>query len=180
MTVKEIMAMSWDEVSSLSAEEVRKATNVLASAANKRLKRMRSSSLTRHAPAVQGVRKFSVRRMKPRMSAAQKANRRNRDLKEFSRARNFLKAKTSTRRGFAAVEKATAKRLQSMGTDYARLSPSMKRKFWSVYNSYVESHPAEVYNQGSDLLQFKTYEYMFKGRQGWDLARLVSYLDRVM
>lgn len=97
MSIDDIMSMDWDDVKRLSRSELAKVTSRLASAGNKRLRRMEKSGITyspAYSSAMRGGGNFSV-----------KGKGVNELRTEFARVRNFLNLKTSTVKGAKEFKK---------------------------------------------------------------------------
>lgn len=104
-SISDIMSMGIDEFLSLSEKELRQATQRLASAANKRIKRLESSKVV--SPALIEVNesggKFSTKN-KDELSLQV----------EFRRITNFLQSQSSTVTGSKNLEKEARRTLQSV------------------------------------------------------------------
>lgn len=131
MTINDIMRLKPSQIPT-DRDELAKITSQLASAANKRLRRLEAADLT-NTPAYSYTRKsggdFSV---KGKDLAALQL--------EFQRAKGFLspQRKTSTVRGARKVEKdvskATANFMEKIGSDYNEWSEEAKSDFWKFFD----------------------------------------------
>ena len=108
MGIKKILSTGWDILSKMNRSALAKTVSSLASAANKRLKRMKQSGEVspayRYAERTGG--KFSV-----------KGKSVNELRAEYVRAKNFLEQRSSTLKGWKAIKKETVNTLHDMGVD---------------------------------------------------------------
>lgn len=132
---------------SMSRKELAKAVSILASAANKRLKRIETAGLENYSSAYRYIEhtggKFSV------------AGKNTEELIiEYKRVKGFLSParKTSTIKGIRASVKENETKVQDrLGVTFKNEEES--KDFWKAYNKYADSHRAKVYNTGSDTIQ---------------------------
>lgn len=130
------------DVSALNRLNEKQLRNVLSSAKkiiNKRIKSLESKNM--NSPALRAL----IRSGGP---ITTKGANLNRLRSEYSRARKFLTAKTSTVTGVRKVRQELSKRLK------IELTEKQEDNFWKVYNKLKEDHP-DVYSQtqGSTRLQ---------------------------
>lgn len=134
MKVEDVINLTPGQRAKLSRSELAKATQVLASAGNKRLQRLEKADLARDSPAYQFIKrgggKFSTKGLDTISLNV-----------EFTRVQIFLKKKTSTITGtqdyLDARDKATHEWLVDMGItdDYINWSKSKKKRFWRLFNN---------------------------------------------
>lgn len=132
---------------SMSRKELAKAVSILASAANKRLKRIKNAGLENYSSAYRYIErtggKFSV------------AGKNNEELIiEYKRTKGFLSPsrKTSTIKGIKiSMQENETKVQERLGVTFKNKEES--KDFWKAYNKYADSHRAKVYNTGSDTIQ---------------------------
>lgn len=135
MTVQDILNMDNKTFNSLNTSDMRKVVGRLVSAGNKRLRsfeRARESSpATRHVAKSGGA--FSTK---------------GKDLNalraEYTRAKNFLQAKTGTRKGWKQVKKETITGLKKQGVE---MTEQQFNDVWKAYEDLKELSP-EVANRG--------------------------------
>lgn len=135
LTVKQILNMSVSEFNKLSKTQLRKATQTLASAGNKRLKRFESSSVSSSAyqHIIKNGGKFTT-----------KGKNLNELRAEFLRAKTFLSSKGGSVSGAKKIQKETLDTLKKQGVD---LSVEQYNNFWKAYERLKEMSP-EVSNRG--------------------------------
>lgn len=138
MTIEELLKMDIDDVQKLNRKELAKVVSQMGSAANKRLKRF--SARGTQTPATQGL-----IRSGGKISVAGKNL--NQLRAEYVRAKTFLNAKTSTRKGYTQVQKQFEQRIGGA------LNPEETKKFWSAYNKLSELEPNFLRIYGSDRMQ---------------------------
>ncbi len=129
-SINDIMNMDIDTFNSLNLSDMKKVVGRLVSAGNKRLRSFEkageSSPATRHIYESGG--KFSTK------------NKNLNDLRaEFSRAKNFLQSKTSTRKGWKKVKKETADTLKKYGVN---VSPEKLDTVLKTYERLKEQDPS--------------------------------------
>ena len=143
MTIEEIMRLKPGQIAAMDRGELAKITSQLASAANKRLRRLESANLA-STPAYSYTRRsggdFSVRGKD--VAALQL---------EFQRARGFLspERRTSTVRGARNVQHdvqtATAQFMTDIGTNYADWSAADQKAFWKFFDGKSINQTLESY-----------------------------------
>ncbi len=135
MTVQDILNMDNKTFNSLNTSDMRKVVGRLVSAGNKRLRSFErageSSPATRHVAKSGGA--FSTK---------------GKDLNalraEYTRAKNFLQAKTGTRKGWKQVKKETIAGLKKKGVE---MTEQQFNDVWKAYEDLKELSP-EVANRG--------------------------------
>lgn len=135
MSVQDILNMDINTFNKLNTSELRKVVGRLVSAGNKRLRSFErageSSPATRHVEKSGGA--FST-----------KGKDLNALRSEYTRAKNFLQAKTGTRKGWKQVKKETIAGLKTQGVD---MKESQFDDVWKAYEDLKELSP-EVANRG--------------------------------
>lgn len=147
LKINDIINMSWDDLNSLSAKDLKTVTSRLVSASNKRINRLAKTERGTSSFAYQTVqergRKFSVRGKST-----------NEVRQEFSNARRFLKMKTSTVRGWKEYRGEMQSRLtKSLDVDKLEWSETTESKFWKVYRRFEEKHGGKFKKGDSDRIQ---------------------------
>lgn len=135
MSVQDILNMDINTFNKLNTTDLRKVVGRLVSAGNKRLRSFERagerSPATRHVAKSGG--KFST-----------KGKDLNALRSEYTRAKNFMQAKTGTRKGWKQVKKETIASLKKNGVEMT------ERQFddvWTAYEDLKELSP-EVANRG--------------------------------
>ena len=135
MTIQDILNMDNETFNKLTVSEMRKVVGRLVSAGNKRLRSFErageSSPATRHVEKSGGV--FST-----------KGKDLNELRAEYTRAKNFMQAKTGTRRGWTKTQRETIEGLRKQGIE---MSEKQFEKVWKAYEDLKELSP-EVANRG--------------------------------
>ncbi len=135
MTIQDILNMDNKTFNSLNTSDMRKVAGRLVSAGNKRLRSFErageSSPATRHVEKSGGL--FSTK---------------GKDLNalraEYTRAKNFLQAKTGTRKGWKQVKKEITAGLKKQGVE---MTEKQFNDVWKAYEDLKELSP-EVANRG--------------------------------
>lgn len=106
MNIKEIMDLTSADLDAMSLQDLKKISNVLNSAANKRVKRLQSSGMSDYSPALASVKE------KGKFSTVGKDSK-YRVRNEITRAKQFLSAKTSSLKGAKSYKKTVEKLVKS-------------------------------------------------------------------
>ena len=135
MSVQDILNMDINTFNKLNTTDLRKVVGRLVSAGNKRLRSFERagerSPATRHVAKSGG--KFST-----------KGKDLNALRSEYTRAKNFMQAKTGTRKGWKQVKKETIASLKKHGVE---MTESQFDNIWAAYEDLKELSP-EVANRG--------------------------------
>lgn len=132
---------------SMTRKELAKAVSILASAGNKRLKRIEKAGLENYSSAYRYIERTSGK-----FSVAGKNT--EELIVEYKRAKGFLSParKTSTIKGIKkSMQENETKVQERLGVAFKNKEES--KDFWKAYNKYADSHRAKVYNTGSDTIQ---------------------------
>ena len=147
MSIQDILNMDINTFNKLNTSDLRKVVGRLVSAGNKRLRSFErageSSPATRYVEKSGGV--FSTK---------------GKDLNalraEYTRSKNFLQAKTGTRKGWTKTKRETIKSLRKQGVE---MSEKQFDKVWKAYEDLKELSP-EVANRGLKYSVLKDVAYM--------------------
>lgn len=130
MTVNEILGWSPDQFMRLTKPELKEATQILASAGNKRIKRAQAEGFG--SASIDAVLK------KGKFSTADKSFAQLRN--EFTRARSFLQSKTGTLSEIAKFKKESIAALEEASG--LKISPSQFDTFWRAYEELRKNDPS--------------------------------------
>lgn len=127
-SVDDILNESMENIVSLKDKDLRAVASRLVSASNKRLRRLANDKTKwgKLSPVYQ-KKQFSIR-----------GKTRNQVLREFKKMKGFMKAETSTLRGFEKYRDIV----------YAKVGFIPKRKykkFWRIYRKFAEGHRGGLY-----------------------------------
>lgn len=150
MSVQDILNMDINTFNKLNTSDLRKVVGRLVSAGNKRLRSFErvgeSSPATRHVAKSGGA--FSTK---------------GKDLNalraEYTRAKNFMQAKTGTRKGWKQVKNETISSLRKHGVD---ITEQQFSDLWKSYEDLKELSP-EVANRGLKYSVLKDVADMVTG-----------------
>lgn len=132
-TVEDILRMDQADWAKLGRSDLTKATRILADAANKRLKSFERYG--DYSPATQAAQRSGG-------SFSTKGKNRNQLEHEFARAKSFLTAETSTRKGWKGVKQRTIDAFErSTGV---RIPFEKFNEFWSAYEKLRDLDPSIV------------------------------------
>lgn len=123
MSVKDFINLDISDVSKMTRKDLAKATSVLGSAVNKRVKRFNEKGIATRA--TEGLKKSGG-------NISVKGKNVNQLRQEFLRAKKFIDAKTSTYKGYVRTQKEIEKRLGGSVT------PEQSKLLWSAYNKISE------------------------------------------
>ena len=172
LSITDIMNMSWDDLNKLDVKDLKQVTSRLVSAANKRVRRLSKTERGTSSFAYQTVenrgRKFSVRGKDT-----------NAVRQEFSLAKNFLRMKTSTVKGWKEYRESVESRT-GYATDGESLNWSERtwKKYWKVYRRFTETHGGTYKKGDSDRIQQMLTEIMDnndKRRSADTFQRMIEY-----
>ena len=156
MTIEDISNIDPEDIGRMNRSSLQAIVSRLASAANKRLKRLKNSYLGEYSPAYShaagesGNRKFSV-----------KGKNTNQLREEYVRARNFLHKKTSSVTGWKKVRKDIEKRVGF------KIPKKKQKKFWRVFRKFMEVNRGAMGAIDSQ-----------KGKKGFGSDRFLKYLAK--
>lgn len=181
----------------LDTRTLKALTQKLASAANKRIKRLEKSGLSKQSPAYQFLRggakhkglvqRFTSKTKKARTKAQRKMGKtyeRSQLLTEYSRASSFLfESKTGSVRG----AKASAKKIEDRFAGYFDLKRSQRRDFWEAYNRLLNSREGGLISKKgaeggvitSDEAQRVLYSQMF-GSGSMNADQAISHMQEML
>lgn len=165
MTSNELMNLDPEDVARMTESELRDVVQQLASAANKRLKRLSQSETGRMSPAYQKAMERSYTTSRGGKFGTEGKNL-NKLRKEYQAVRNFLGLKTSGLSGWNKVQRATEKRL---GVKRGEVSPQGWSDFWKAYRELEKTNPGGVQAYGSEEAQRLLHREMGKS-SGWEEA----------
>ena len=135
MSIQDILNMDNATFNKLTESEMRKVVGRLVSAGNKRLRSFErageSSPATRHVDRSGG-------------SFSTKGKDLNALRAEYTRAKNFMQAKTGTRKGWTKTKRETIEGLRKQGVE---MSEKQFENVWKAYEDLKELSP-EVANRG--------------------------------
>ena len=158
------------KVMSMSRRDLAKATSILAQAGNKRLSRFQKSNIT--TPATEYIKKHGGRFSTKGMDIYQLRE-------EFQRASDFLKAETSTIRGYREWENKISTTLKETGgIDYSSLTELQKRKFWKLYSKLEELDPANVHKTNYKTAVGEIYTAVKGGLKIKDINAIAEKLNK--
>lgn len=135
MSVQDILNMDNATFNKLTESELRKVVGRLVSAGNKRLRSFERSGES--SPATRHVAKSGG-------SFSTKGKDLNALRSEYTRAKNFMQAKSGTRRGWTQIKRETIEGLRKQGIE---MSEKQFDKAWKAYEDLKELSP-EVANRG--------------------------------
>lgn len=164
-SVSGILKMNDADLMKMRTGELRFLVNKLASAANKRIRRLQESKLASRSGAYRQLRGGEKHKGKVHMfttdlkklKVKSKGQERNKLLKEFARASRFLNDKTSTVTGTRKTIKDIESRLGKFR------SKAQANRFWDAYNSVRSDYGDMIRGRkiSTDEIQKMIYERMF-------------------
>lgn len=135
MSIQDILNMDNNTFNKLNTSDLRKVVGRLVSAGNKRLRSFERAG--ERSPATRHVAKSGG-------SFSTKGKDLNALRSEYTRAKNFMQAKTGTRKGWKQVKKETIASLKKHGVE---MTESQFDDVWTAYEDLKELSP-EVANRG--------------------------------
>ena len=155
--VQQILDLSIETVNKMTAAELKKNVQILASAANKRLARLGATEIGKVAPAYLSAAKRSYTGAAGgKLGTAGKS--RNQLLNEFKAVKSFLQMKTSSVSAWKEVRKKSYERAGVELSDDAE----KEREFWATYRKIEELYPnLKTMGYGSSETQTDLRKVMF-------------------
>lgn len=163
---------------------LRKALRELSKQANRQINELKKDVLGEYSPALESLRKKGTNK-KFKIKAIDTMDY-NQVVSEFWKARNFLKAETSSLEGWMNYRKSVKERI---GGDYkgqfynrprtksgAKRTIDLEKKYWRIYNKLVDEYGAIITEQLSDVVQKKLWQVMANK----DMSQRDSDLIKVM
>lgn len=145
-TIQDIIDIDMDDIIRMDTKSLKAITNKLVSAANKRLRRLKTSDYGTLSPVYRKD-PFSTRGKKSRSAL----------IKEYKEAKTYLTAKTSSVRGWNRYRGEMETRIGG------KLPKGKAKKFWRVYRKFAESNYGgiQAVQKGSERMQrFIRSEYI--------------------
>ena len=160
--VKSLINMDYNQIVELSKteniESLKSVVTSLANTANRRINTLLKDEIGVYSPAYKilkdsGTDKFNVKRIQ-NMTSTQL-------VEEYNTLRRFLKAKTSTLRGWKAVRNAIGKRTgatklfgaERKSARSAKLWMNREKRFWDLYNKLVDNYGGIISQLNSNQIQ---------------------------
>ena len=196
LSIHDILGLNDYQLSKMTAGEMKQVTQRLASAANKRIRRLQRSGLTTESGAYRGLRGGRKHKGKLRTFSTDYKNLKIKPVKsrktgkvtypsakgklwkEFRRASQFLNDKTSTIAGTREVVKAVTERLGKFR------SKAQASRFWDAYNAIKKDY-GDLVKAGlvdSDQIQKALYDRVYsngKMKVGEEQDRIDRVIDNM-
>lgn len=142
-TIEAILSIKPDVINGMTANELRPLVAKLASAANKRLKRLEASEIGQQSPAYKSAMKRSYTTTQGGKFGT-KGKDKGQLSNEFKALREFFGKKTSSVTGFSSYRK---KVYEKLGNGKGFDNVDREKEFWSMYRKIEELHPEMKYMQ---------------------------------
>lgn len=140
--VRQILDLSIETVNKMTAAELKKNVQILASAANKRLARLGSTEIGKVAPAYLSAAKRSYTGAAGgKFGTAGKS--RNQLLNEYIAIKSFMKMKTSSVKGWTKTLEKSFERA-NLEFDKFTVDPDKEKMLYSTLRKILELHPEYV------------------------------------
>ena len=167
--VNELLNLSPEDILKMSRKELAEVTSILASAGNKRLRRLEKSPLGTESFAYQNVQKSVRAGEKTNFSVKGKTL--NQLRNEYASVRDFLKLKTSSSTGWKKEVKKIVKRVGFKNVREGTLSD-----FFKLYRKLEEMNPTMVKNYGSTESQ-QMLNMVMKDNEEMSDDELLEYME---
>lgn len=160
--VKTLINMDYNQIVELSKteniESLKSVVTSLANTANRRINTLLKDEIGAYSPAYKilkgsGTSKFNVKQIQ-NMTSTQL-------VEEYNTLKRFLKAKTSTLRGWKTVRSAIGKRTgatklfgsERKSARSAKLWMNREKRFWDLYNKLVDNYGGIISQLNSNQIQ---------------------------
>ena len=160
--VKSLINMDYNQIVELSKteniESLKSVVSSMANTANRRINTLLKDEIGVYSPAYKilkesGTDKFNVKKVQ-NMTSTQL-------VEEYNTLKRFLKAKTSTLRGWKAVRNAIGKRTgatklfgsERKSARSAKIWMNREKRFWDLYNKLVDNYGGIISQLNSNQIQ---------------------------
>lgn len=164
MKWQDLVDITPEQFMQMGKQELKEATQILASAGNKRLKRAQEKGFT--SPSIETV------LTKGKFSTKDKSF--NELRNEFVRARNFLESKTGTLSEYNKFKRDTIKSLHEKSG--IEISQSQFDNFWRAYEELKKNNPA-IANKGLKYAVLEEINKLQKDNEELDVDTIVFALQ---
>ena len=190
--VKNLINMDYNTIVELSKREnigsLKSVVTSMANTANRRINTLLKDPIGEYSPAYKiltesGTNKFSIKKI-DEMNSTQL-------VEEYNTLKRFLKAKTSTLRGWKTVRKAIgtrtgAKKLfatERKSSRSAKLWINREKRFWSLYNKLVDNYGGIISQLNSNQIQEVLSKIQLRRNQAKtdeDISKAITvYVDSI-
>ena len=171
-TIEQIVNTPLNDLKKLTDSELRVLVGRTVSAGNKRIRRYQKG-MGGKLPA--GIGKTDAATYEEvKFSTVGKD--REQLLQEFTRAKRFFKAETSSLKGFKKVRKETKEALKSSGVDIKDLTEKNYARFWEAYKKLKEKHP-EIADRNYKYGALDEMKKMVTGKRWFSVDKLVRDME---
>lgn len=143
MSIQDLLEFDPNELSKLNRSDLAKIVTKLNSAANKRIKRAKATDTGIYSPALVSQARKQHKILDagelPHFSVKDKSL--NELRRQYIQTRGFLKAKTSTHKGFMEFRK---KQIEILGPNIVK-SKETESMFWKAYTKFMQDEHNEVF-----------------------------------
>ena len=170
MGIEDILNMDYDDIATMGEVDLKKITNRLVSASNKRIRRLEARGLESLSRPLQGKQegfRFSI-----------EGKDRNQTLQTFGEAKNFLNSASSSVRGIGKISKEV---MDKWGIDIEdEDSPIDYKDAWKMYREFAERNPSLVAKHRDST---RWVNMIMKrvggkvGKQTWTKDKLENWID---
>lgn len=190
--VKNLINMDYNTIVELSKREnigsLKSVVTSMANTANRRINTLLKDPIGQYSPAYKiltesGTNKFSIKKIDD-MNSTQL-------VEEYNTLKRFLKAKTSTLRGWKTVRKAIGKRTgarklfatERKSSRSAKLWINREKRFWSLYNKLVDNYGGIISQLNSNQIQEVLSKIQLRRNQARtdeDISKAITvYVDSI-
>lgn len=172
-TIEQIVNTPLNDLKKLTDSELRVLVGRTVSAGNKRIRRYQKG-MGGELPAGTGI---TDAKTYEQVKFSTVGKDREQLLQEFTRAKRFFKAETSSLKGFKKVRKETKEALKSSGVDITDLTEKNYARFWEAYKKLKEKHP-EIADRNYKYGALDEMKKMVTGKKWFSVDKLVRDMDK--
>lgn len=190
--VKTLINMDYNQIVELSKteniESLKSVVTSLANTANRRINTLLKDEVGAYSPAYKilkdsGTDKFNVKEVQTMTSTEL--------VEEYNTLKRFLKAKTSTLRGWKAVRNAIGRRTgatklfgaERKSARSAKLWMNREKRFWDLYNKLVDNYGGIISQLNSNQIQEVLSKIQLsrnQARTDEDISKAITvYVDKL-
>lgn len=156
MTVKDVSDMTFKQMQRMNESELREALGVLNDAANKRIKRLKSTPIGTMSPALKNQpAKFSSKGLKGKTADETHSN----IVRAIQERQQFMKMKSSSISGWKSIQK---ERYDTIGGSFGG-DKDKERAYWDTYNRIMSGPQGEQIKARYKEIMNELYEMMEQG-----------------
>ena len=172
MTIQDILNLDWNDINRMPRTQLAKITSQLASAGNKRLRRLEKTEGGINSPAYRYIKGDATAKGRGLGDFSVKGKNQGQLKGEYMRLKGFLSAKTSSVSGFKKYKKRVEKEFTKK-SGIENPTPKQIGDFWVNFHHFRELHPSDQTIKSNELMAEIGHMYKF-GVNSDDIDRALN------